>query len=84
MTKENMKKKGRKTVELLKQTFRKLYKKMINKIEISERATYNISVELKPHNNCMQDAESLTVSKPNERNASGNLFLNLLINVKCQ
>ena len=38
MMKENMKK-GRKKVELLKLTFKKLYKKLTNKIEISERAT---------------------------------------------
>ena len=56
MMKENMKK-GRKKVELLKLFFRKFYKKLRNKIEISERATYNISVQLQSCDNTLEDEE---------------------------
>ena len=74
--KENMKK-GRKKVELLKLTFRKFYKKLTNKIEISERATYNIFLQLKSDDNT-EDEENLnylTKFKVSERNASGKHLL---------
>ena len=77
MMKEKMKK-GRKKVKLLKLTFRKLYIKFKNKIEISERATYNISLQLKSYDNTLKDEENLnylTGFKLSERNASGKLLL---------
>ena len=40
-------KQGRKKIKMLNLTFRKLYKKLKNKIEISKGASYNISVQLK-------------------------------------
>ena len=40
-------KKGEKKIKLLKLIFRKLYKKLKNEIEISEGATYNVSLQLK-------------------------------------
>jgi hypothetical protein len=49
---------GRRKIELLKITFRKLYKKLINKIEKSERATYSISVKLQSRDNMLEDGES--------------------------
>ena len=76
MRKENMKK-GRKKVELSKLTFRKLYKKLKNKIEISERATYNISVQLQSCDNTLEDEECfgyLTRFNLWENNVSGNTF----------
>ena len=74
--KGNMKK-GRNKIELLKLTFRKLYKKWKNKIKISQRATYNISLRLKSDDNT-EDEENLnylTKFKVSERNASGKHLL---------
>ena len=76
MMKENMKK-GRKKAELLKFTFRKFYKKLRNKIRASEKATYNISVQLQSCDNTLEDEESfdyLTRFNVWESMVSGNTF----------
>ena len=78
MMEENMKK-GRNKVKVLKLTCRKLYKKLRNKIRSSERATYNISVQLQSCDNTLEDEESfdyLTRFNVWESKVSGNtLFL---------
>jgi hypothetical protein len=64
-------------MNMLKLTFRKLYKKLKNKIEISERATYNISLQLKSDGNTLEDEENinyLTEFKLSERNTLGKLL----------
>ena len=75
MMEENMKK-GRNKVKVLKLTFRKLYKKLINKLE-HQRATYNISVQLQSCDNTLEDEESfdyLTRFNVWESKVSGNTF----------
>ena len=75
---------GRKKVELLKLTFRKLYKKLKNKIEISERATYNISVQLQSCDNTLEDEECfgyLTRFNLWESNVSGKGSFRFLLNI---
>ena len=60
-------KQGRKKIEMLNLTFRNLYKKLKNKIEISKGASYNISVQLKSCEKTLGDegdSDYVTRSKP--------------------
>ena len=55
--KENLKN-TRERLTFLKLTFRKLCKKLKDKMEISERATYNISLQLKSYEDILVDEEN--------------------------
>ena len=61
----------RKKIELLCLTFKKLYMKLRNKMEISEGATYNISLQLKSCED-LEDKEDLDYFKLLESKVSGN------------
>ena len=54
----------RKKIELLCLTFKKLYMKLRNKMEISEGAPYNISIQLKTGEETLGNSDYLTRSEP--------------------
>ena len=60
--KEEIMKTGRSKIELLKLTFRKLWKKLKNKIKRSEGDTYNISLQFKSCED-LEDKEDLDYFK---------------------